>query len=462
MKKLVKILGCVAVAFIFLFASVPVVNKTKAVGKTQAEFSNDVLAIIEEYSLFVNRVGGSKGEKEAAEFIKEYLDKTDLSAKDNAYVHDGVQTFDYESSFTNKFETSQNIVYIADMNKKSDKKVILGCHYDAYAYDFDNEEQTYKESDSASVNGSAASVGFLLALASNISTWDIDFDVEFVFFGAGAVDKAGSRIYTNGISEEDKKDILCMMNFDEIALGQNVYFYIDELANDFSKYANEVSHKVKSKVREVGTVHLNKTILPESNELGLNYTHIALESDHINFMKENILTINFFAGDYETGIVLGKSEFGSNDVLTYTKKDNLEYIKKHIGIEKVTRNIGDIYGLVSAILTDADFVETAIQAKDKTSIVYTVFANRNLIVYLTALEFIVFVIIAMYMYYKLSIKAYKANVEAEFLSTVIKVSESIDEEGKDMNVPKAVSQVIARDIKKDKAIKPSKKNKKKD
>ena len=69
------------------------------------------------------------------------------------------------------------------------------------------------------------------------------------------------------------------------------------------------------------------------------------------------------------------------------------------------------------------------------------------------LLFIVFVIIAMYIYYKLSIKAYNANVEVEFLSSVVKISEQIDQNGLDANVPKVVSQVLANDIKKDKIIK---------
>ena len=70
-----------------------------------------------------------------------------------------------------------------------------------------------------------------------------------------------------------------------------------------------------------------------------------------------------------------------------------------------------------------------------------------------------FVIIGMYIYYKLSIKAYHANVELEFLSTVVKLSEQVDKTGKDENVPKMISQVIASDIKKDKTIK-GKKSKK--
>ena len=91
--------------------------------------------------------------------------------------------------------------------------------------------------------------------------------------------------------------------------------------------------------------------------------------------------------------------------------------------------------------------------------VYTIFANKTLATYMTVFAFITLLVVAMYIYYKLSIKAYHANVEVEFLSSVVKICEQIDETGQDPNVAKAVSQVIARDIKKDKTLK-SKKNKK--
>lgn len=462
MKKLTRIIGSLLSALLISFAGFGQIRVAKAESKSSAEFSNKVVSIIEEYSTnFKKRVGGSNGEKEAAVYIKKYLDDhTNLSPKDNAYVKEGVQTFDYESSFTSKFETSQNIIYYADLNPNSDKKVILGCNYDAYAYKFDNEKQEYKETESESVNGSSASVAFLLALASEIDTFDLDYDVEFVFFGAGEIDRAGSKVYTDGFTEDSKKNILCMMNFDGIALGKHTYYYLDEVSSSFSKYLDNMSRQEKSKVKEVDGVHLGKVILAEKNSLGLSYTHVALESDNINFMSAGVLTINFFAGDYETGIVMGRSEFGEDDILTYTEKDNVEYISKNIGFEKVTQNLNENYKFVMAILTDADFVASATEAKNETKGFYSFFANTNLLVYLTAIAFIVFVVVAMYIYYKLSVKSYYANVESEFLSTVIKLSESIDAEGKDMNVPKAISQVVARDIKKDKTIKTSKKDKK--
>ena len=44
----------------------------------------------------------------------------------------------------------------------------------------------------------------------------------------------------------------------------------------------------------------------------------------------------------------------------------------------------------------------------------------------------------------------------EFLSSVVKIAENIDTDGKDKNVPKVISQVIAKDIKKNKTLNPEK------
>jgi hypothetical protein len=74
--------------------------------------------------------------------------------------------------------------------------------------------------------------------------------------------------------------------------------------------------------------------------------------------------------------------------------------------------------------------------------------------------FIVFIIVAMFVYYRLSIKAYHANVELEFLSSVMKITDGLDKGDKSEDVAKVVTQVVANDIKKDKVIK--KKSTKKD
>ena len=253
-----------------------------------------------------------------------------------------------------------------------------------------------------------------------------------------------------------------MININQVALGTNLYFYMNEISTKTSDYIETVVYDNRIDIQKVNTAHLNKVVAGANSELGLDYTHIALDSDNANFMKAGIETINIFAGDYSEGVVIGRSEFAGSDLLTYTANDNIDYIYNTYRDYSIEANLFEVYKGIVYTLTDFDFVSVFESAKGSTTWFYNIFANQNLVLYLTVVVFLVFVIIALFIYYKLSIKAYHANIEVEFLSSVVKISDQIDRTGADQNVAKVVSQVIANDIKKDKVIKVKPKKEKKD
>lgn len=459
MKKLTKI-------FIFLFAFVLIVPtwfsaKLTASAKVNNQvvgystFSGVVSKIINDYSGFTEREPGSEGEKKASEYIHAYLeDETSLEAYEDAYIKDGIQSFKFESKFSGAFENSQNIIYTLKAANKTDKKVILGCHYDAIAFDLNTESETYGELiGSQSVNGSAGNVATLLALAKYLPANNLEFNVEFVFFGAGESNNAGSDYYTKGISDEDKKNILCMINMNQIAFGENLYFYMNEISTKASDFVADVVYENRVEIEQVNVSHLNKTTAAQNDVLGLGYSHVALDSDNVNFMREEIPAINIFSGNYSEGVVIGRQEMNGKDLLTYTINDNISYILENYETYSIEENLYNVYKAVTNILTDADFVKVFEAEQGKTNWFYAIFANETLVFYLTIVAFIIFVIVAMYIYYRLSIKAYHANVEMEFLSSVMKITEGLDKGEKTDEVAKIVTQVVANDIKKDKVIK---------
>ena len=122
----------------------------------------------------------------------------------------------------------------------------------------------------------------------------------------------------------------------------------------------------------------------------------------------------------------------------------------------IEKNLYQVFETVERILTDKTFVASATGSYNETGWFYAIFANQKLIVMLTAIVFFVVLAIAIYIHYKLTVRSYYANVEMEFLSSVVKITEHIDGEGKDKTVPKVVSQVIANDIKKNKTLSPEK------
>lgn len=465
-KKISKIITAVF-AFIVLIGSFAVPANVKTAGATTLasydsfKLTTDIVLTNFATTSLKNRVAGTDGELQTANYIYNFMTtETSFTAKNDERVKSGVQEFTFESVFSGLYETSQNLVFVYESQNETDKKVIFGTHYDAVAYKTDSYHLSEDIVECESVNGSAGSVALLLAFAKNIPSWNLNYDVEIVFFGAGESNFAGSKYYTEGISSKEQKNILAMLNFDGVALGTSQYFYVDEISSELSKLVESVSSENKLKTKEIKISNLNK-IIDVDDELGLGYTHVALASDHVNFKKLGVNTINFFAGDYNDGIIMGRSEYSGSDILRYTENDNLQYIKTHLGEDIVTQNLYEVFKTVNLTLTDSDFVKTTEQGSD-TSWFYAIFANENLALYLTVVAFVIFVVIAMFVYYKLTVKAYYSNVELEFLSSVVKISEQIDDKGTDMNVSKIVSQVIANDIKKDKTIKRSKKDKKND
>ncbi len=468
MKRIFKVLGCLLFAVFICFGNITFYSKAEAVGQTvtQSMFENEINIILAEIIKYNDRTAGSEDEKKLADFIHQYLSTNEnLVPKSNAYIEDGIQNFTFESTLTGKYETSQNVIFGYSSGEKNAKKVIIGCNYDAIA--LKNAEISEGE-DSAigngslvkteGVNTSASSVATLLATSKFLNYNQINFDIEFVFFGAGESNYAGSKIYANGIADENKSDILAMINFDNIALGENLYFYMDEIETKNSKFVGEVAYKNQLDISKVDTTHLAK-IENIDNGLGLNYSHIAMESDAINFTKKGIPSINIFAGDYNSGLIVGRCEFLGKNVVSYTANDNIEYITENYGFDAVNKNLFEVFKSVDTLLTDFDFQNTFANTAS-TSWFYKIFANEKLVVYLTVFAFLALIVVATFIHYKLSVKAYHANVELEFLSSVVKISEEIDKKGEDSNVPKVVSQVIASDIKKDKTIKQKKKDRK--
>ncbi|MBQ8451161.1 MAG: M28 family peptidase [Clostridia bacterium] len=459
MKKFLKFI-CVVIAMVLCFIGFSGSEISVAsAAVSEVTVSSDIDAALG-FAAFTERAPGSDGEKNAANYIKNYLSGTTLTPKSNNYIADGVQEFNFKSAFDGAYKQSQNIIFDYKVSN-SNKWVIIGCHYDAIAYKvneaFGNLD-TNKFVASQSIAGSAGSVATLLAIAKNLSTYNLKFNVEIVFFGAGESNNAGSEFYVQGISAEERENILCMINLDSVAVGKNLYFYMDEIKTNASNFVSKTLSDATLGVREVELVHLNK-VLTDGDELGLGYYHIAMISDNYSFKKKGISTISFFAGDYSDGIVIGRSEFAGQKTICYTENDNLTYIKEKYGNNAVKDNLILTYNSIIQVLSDSNFASTFDGAAKSMSAFNAFFTNKKLVYLLTACGFIVLIIVSMIIHYKLSVKSYYANVEVEFLSSVVKITENIGEPEANEQVAKAVSQVVAMDIKKDKMIKPEKKKK---
>lgn len=458
MKKLKNLIICFVFA-IFALLGCFAFNKPKANATTFAlsssDYSIEINKILNEFCQFKTRIAGSENEKQASEYIRTYLtDNTSLVAKDNMSTETGVQSFQFKNQYTGVYNTSQNIIYTYSSSVKTDKKVILCCNYDA-PVKYDEESGEYVSYNNDALNVSASSVASLLMLARTLPELNLKYNLEFVFLGAGENDYAGSEFYLNGLSQDEAKNVLCVINIDRVALGENLYFYIDEVSTDFSRF---VAENCSSYSKEIDVTNLNVSGNFES-KLGLGYSHIALMSDNVNFMSKGLATINFFAGNYENNFVLGLSEYADKDVISYTEKDTIEYINENYKENTITDNLYKVCYSIETLLSNENFVANAEGTYKQTSWFYEIFANEKLVVLVTTIAFLVFVIIAMFIYYKLTVKSYYADIEVEFLSSVVKISDQIDQNNVEGDVAGVIGKVIAKDIKKDKTLNPEKKKK---
>ena len=460
MRKFKNIVLSFLLLCMMVVGFIPMSNNKKhaqAISYSYTDYVTESTTLLNEFCKFKSRVAGSDGEKDAADFIWStlYSDSFALTAKNDSSTKNGVQEFKFYNVYSNGYNTSQNVIFESKASAETKKKVVIACNYDA-PYKYDAETGEYVSFENESLNTSSASVVALLMLARHLPTLNLSFNLEFVFFGAGEMACAGSEFYLNGVSDEDAKNTLCMINLDKIALGKNIYFYIDEISTKFSKF---VENTCSSYAKEINLVNLNKSTFIDT-KLGLGYSHIGLTSDNVNFMSRGIATINFFAGEYETGLIVGLNEYNGKEVVSYTENDTIDYISKNYGQEIIFDNLFKTSLAIEDLLKNESFVDVATAAYNQTSWFYSIFANETLVAYLMLIAFVVMLIIAMYIYFKLTAKSYYANIEVEFLSSVVKIADQIDKNAEDKDVAKVIGQALANDIKKNKTLKREKKKKK--
>ena len=104
----------------------------------------------------------------------------------------------------------ENIIF--SKQGASDRVIVIGAHYDCV-------QQTFGTDDNAS------GVGVLLELASIYSTKETPYTLRFILFSAEEPGCLGSQHYVENLSQEERDRIVCMINIDTIASGDNMYLY---------------------------------------------------------------------------------------------------------------------------------------------------------------------------------------------------------------------------------------------
>ncbi len=154
------------------------------------------------------REANSKGETDAVEYISKFM-------SDLGYISE-VQEFDYykikAEDFT-KFEQnpsntetlgkSKNIIFNSESYDTKKKDLIISAHYDT-------------EPNTTGVIDNATGTVATLELAKIFSDENLPFNLKFVFFGCEENALSGSRYFVNNLSDNEKANILGVINIDMI------------------------------------------------------------------------------------------------------------------------------------------------------------------------------------------------------------------------------------------------------
>lgn len=95
---------------------------------------------------------------------------------------------------------------------ESSRVIVVGAHYDSVLTN--------------GADDNASGVGLLLETANRLSAGAAPpYTVRFILFSAEEPGCIGSQYYVDSLSEEERQNILCMINIDTIGAGDNMYLY---------------------------------------------------------------------------------------------------------------------------------------------------------------------------------------------------------------------------------------------
>lgn len=144
--------------------------------------------------------------------------------------------------------SEQNIIF--SKQGASDRVIVIGAHYDCV-------QQTFGADDNAS------GVGVLLELASIYSTKETPYTLRFILFSAEEPGCLGSQYYVDNLSQEERDRIVCMINIDTIASGDNMYLYGGAVDESGSIVRDWAVYQAQSTAELLG---LNMSFHPDVND----------------------------------------------------------------------------------------------------------------------------------------------------------------------------------------------------
>ena len=291
--------------FILLFTFSSIILSCNAIQdrssskKTKIDYANTITANELKTHLYIyasdsmeGRMTGSKGQRMAAEYLRDFYVKEGIPAPlgtDNYYQHIPESYF----AGRNDPKASENVMAFIKGSEKPDEIIVISAHLDHVG--MDSQGNVFNGADD---DGSGTVALLEMAQAFNQAVKDGNGpkrSILFLHVTGEEIGLYGSRYYTeNPIFP--LKNTVCNLNIDMIGR-------IDPDKKDNPNY-----------VYLIGSKMLSQELQDISTEMNDKYTHLELDykfddpndpnrffyrSDHYNFAKNNIPIIFYFNGVHE-------------------------------------------------------------------------------------------------------------------------------------------------------------------
>jgi len=245
----------------------------------------------------MSRMAGSAAELASAGMIEDAFE-------DAGYSVD-IQPFTYTSG--GKTGYSQNVVAsLPGTGAEPRPLVIVGAHYDSVT-----------AGDGADDN--ASGTGCIVEIAEDIASYERDYDVVFVAFGAEEVGLKGSNYYVSQMSAADTSRTVAMVNFDSLAVGDKNYIHAG---------FNELTGPRDDMLEIIGDLDLPIETQPGLNEhypAGLTPNGF---SDYTAFNRAGMPIVAFESTNWEIGDLDGYVQTEKYGSFWHTGKDKLNTIEQ--------------------------------------------------------------------------------------------------------------------------------------
>ncbi len=302
---------------------------------TNAESTTaNISSFVQEYCNCCKNYDGQTEEISPAMYLKNTF--TFMLGESNANYEYSEMPFDSDGDGKND---GLNLVFT--VNPTAEEKVILGAHYDT------------ANGEGASDN--ATGVATLFFTLKSLVEYNCNCCLTVVLFDKEENGMQGSYAFVDQMSQSDRDSTLCMINFDCVGGGDNLYVMCENkhtsLANLFLQHSKYKSIPLLEKPYAKGISNLDL--------YGYGYYEKVQDSDHTPFRMAGIPTVFFFSGTFDGWQGYTQSA-DKNKVVMNTLQDTYENLCNN---SDFALQIKTVSATVAETIIAEDFVPTATNAR---------------------------------------------------------------------------------------------------